>query len=48
MFGDFNVSASAPPPHEAIPYPAGYVPPADVGVSQEPSASSVAPGDLVT
>jgi uncharacterized repeat protein (TIGR01451 family) len=48
MNGDFTVSASAPPPAEPIPYPPGYIPPADVGVSQTASASSVAPGDLVT
>jgi uncharacterized repeat protein (TIGR01451 family) len=48
MNGGFTVSSSAPPPPEAIPYPPGYVPPADVGVSQEASASSVVPGDLVT
>jgi len=48
MFGDFTVSASAPPPPGPIPYPAGYIPPADVGVSQSPSAASVEPGELVT
>jgi uncharacterized repeat protein (TIGR01451 family) len=48
MQGSFNVSASAPPIAGAIPYPPGYVPPADVGVSQTASARTVAPGDLVT
>jgi uncharacterized repeat protein (TIGR01451 family) len=48
MNGSFDVSSSAPPPPGPIPYPPGYIPPADVGVSQTASASSVAPGDLVT